>query len=272
VGPDPVSIWEGACGRLPAFRAARAGLFLLTLCAADATQAADACAMPSAARATAVRFAIDGDTVRLADGRSLRLIGVNALETGKRGAADEPLAHEASVRLGELLRQGTVRAVVGAEPFDRHGRQLADLYAADGELIAATLAAEGLALVVAVAPNLATIDCIVIAERTARRARRGLWRDPAAWSVAASAAPVGLRGFKRVTGTVTETRARRGGTVVVLDGRLELWIPELPGDPLRQVRASATAGARLAVRGWWGAYRGRPSLRIEHPAVVETID
>jgi endonuclease YncB( thermonuclease family) len=237
-----------------------------------AAVAEETCAMPSTARETAVRFAIDGDTVRLADGRSLRLIGVNSLETGKHGAPDEPFAHEASVRLGELLRLGPVRAVVGAEPFDRHGRQLADLYAADGRLIAATLAAEGLALAVAVAPNLSVTACVAAAERQARRAKRGLWAAPAEWTEDARAAPADLRGFKRVVGTVTEAHAKRGGTSVVLDGRLELWIPERPGDPLQQVRDRATVGTRLAVRGWWGSYQGRPSLRIEHPAIVEFVD
>jgi endonuclease YncB( thermonuclease family) len=228
--------------------------------------------MPSSAREVAVRFAIDGDTVRLADGRSLRLIGVNALETGKRGAPDEPLAHQAEVRLGELLRRGALRAAPGVEAFDRHGRALADLYDADGRLIAATLAGEGLALAVAVAPNLATVGCVAAAEREARAARRGLWADPAAWTLAARDAPADLRGFKRVVGTVTEARSKRGGTAVVLDGRLELWLPETPGDPLRQARERATPGARLAVRGWWGSYRGRPSLRVEHPAIVEFVD
>lgn len=261
---------EGAFGRLPAFWALAAAIVASLLSIGVAR--ADACAMPAEARAIAVRFAIDGDTVRLADGRSLRLIGVNALETGKRGAPDEPLAHDAAVRLGELLRPGPTRAVPGAEAFDRHGRALADLYAADGRLVAAVLAGEGLALAVAVAPNLAVIDCVVAAEREARTARRGLWADPATWTVAARDAPADLRGFKRVVGTVTEARAKRGGTAVVLDGRLELWLPMDPGDPLRTVRERALPGTRLAVRGWWGSYRGRPNLRIDHPVIVEFVD
>jgi YD repeat-containing protein len=261
---------EGAFGRLPAFWALAALALASALPAATAR--ADGCAMPGAAREVAVRFAIDGDTVRLADGRSLRLIGVNALETGKRGAPDEPLAHEAAVRLGELLRRGPPRAVPGVEAFDRHGRALADLYDAEGRLIAATLAGEGLALAVAVPPNLAVVGCVAAAERAARDARRGLWADPAAWTVAARDAPADLRGFKRVVGAVTEARPKRGGTALVLEGRLELWLPDLTGDPLRPVRARATPGTRLAVRGWWGSYRGRPSLRVEHPAIVEFVD
>jgi endonuclease YncB( thermonuclease family) len=265
----PRPFWEGAFGRLPAFWALA---LLAGAAAAPGTGPADACAMPATAREVAVRFAIDGDTVRLADGRSLRLIGANALETGKRGAPDEPLAHEAGARLGELLRRGPPRAVPGAEPFDRHGRALADLYDADGRLVAATLAREGLALAVAVAPNLAAVDCVATAEREARSARRGLWADPAAWTVAARDAPAGLRGFKRVAGTVSEVRTKRGGTAVVLDGRLEVWLPMTPGDPLRNVRERAVSGARLAVRGWWSSYRGRPNLRVDHPAIVEFVD
>lgn len=228
--------------------------------------------MPADAETVAVRFAIDGDTVKLTDGRSLRLIGLNALETGKHGATDEPFAHEATVRLGELLRQGTVRAVPGAERFDRYGRTLADLYSADGRLIAATLVGEGLALTSAVAPNLRMVDCVATAEREAHAARRGLWADPAAWTLPVGDAPADLRGFARVTGTVTEVHPKRGGTAVVLEGRMELWFPDLPGDPLRDARARAVPGARLAARGWWGSYRGRPNLKVDHPALIEFVD
>lgn len=284
-GSRPRPVMEGAFGRLPALwahgalRGAILGAILGALAGCDGSPAgaataapSAACAAPAAATEVAVRFAIDGDTVHLADGRALRLIGANALETGQRGAPDEPFAHAAEVRLGELLRQGPARAVPGVEPFDRHGRALADLYAADGRLMAETLAAEGLALAVAVAPNLAKVDCVAAAERAARAARRGLWADPTAWTLAASAAPASLRGFKRVTGTVTENRAKRGGNSVILDGRLELWIPAEGDARLDDLRTRAIPGVRLAVRGWWGAYRGRPNLRVEHPAIVEFVD
>lgn len=257
---------EGACGRLSAF-----GLSLGVLVVCGLVQASD-CAAPLTATPIQVRFAIDGDTVRLADGRSLRLIGINTLETGKRGAADEPLAADAERRLGELLRLGPTRLVMGREAHDHYGRTLGDLFAADDTLIAATLAAEGLGLAIAVPPNVERIDCVLAAEHDARRMRRGLWAAPAAWTMSAGAAPLDLRGFKRITGRVTGRETRSAGTAVVLDDRLELWFPTSGAVATAAVLGHATTGATLTVRGWWRGYRGRPSLRIDHPAQVEDSD
>lgn len=264
---------EGAFGRLPAF--CRLGLALAlafgALAGHGATTLAPECALPSDATVVDVRYAIDGDTVKLADGRSLRITGLNALETGKRGAPDEPFAHEASVRLGALIRLGPVRFVPGTERFDRHGRTLGDLYAADGRLIAAVLAEEGLGVAVAVAPNLARVDCIAAAERRARAARKGLWADASTWTTDSTKA-AGVRGFRRIEGRVTAVTRKRGGRAVTLEGAIELWLPDDAGPALDATRAALRPGDRIAARGWWGSYQGRPSLRIAHPAVVEFID
>ena len=251
---------RGASGRLACF-------WLLLVAAPVA--ASDCALAPRAAEPLAARRAIDGDTVVLADGRHLRLIGANALELGKRGAPDQPQARAAATQLGAWLARGDLRWTPGREAFDRHGRTLGEVYGADGRALSVRLVDAGLALAVVVPPNDALIECLLEAERAARAARRGLWADPAAWTVAARAAPRALRGFARVTGTVSARHERRGGLALELDGQVELWVPEARRAALAPALAAARPGAALAVRGWWGAFRGRPSLRLDHAAQVE---
>ncbi|MFH7572534.1 thermonuclease family protein, partial [Pseudomonas syringae group genomosp. 7] len=50
-----------------------------------------------------VQRVVDGDTLKLADGRSLRMIGLNTPETGKKGQSAEPIAEAAKRRLQALI-------------------------------------------------------------------------------------------------------------------------------------------------------------------------
>src|SRR5690625_4153718 len=53
-----------------------------------------------------VAHIIDGDTVRLQDGRRVRFLGVNAPEAGRDGGPDEPLAEAAYALLAERIPPG----------------------------------------------------------------------------------------------------------------------------------------------------------------------
>ena len=74
---------EGAARRLLRFYA----LCGIAFAAHASGAATDDCRVPTSAPAVVVKQVIDGDTVRLADGRSLRLFGVNTPELGRRGGS-----------------------------------------------------------------------------------------------------------------------------------------------------------------------------------------
>ena len=60
---------------------------------------------------------------------------------------------------------------------DHYGRTLAHLYGADGTNLEAQMLADGLGFQVAVAPNVDLVACQQAAERSARQAGLGLWRQ-----------------------------------------------------------------------------------------------
>ena len=100
---------------------------------------------------------VDGDTVDVRYGHRsttrVRLLNVDAPETVDPNRGVECLGPEASQRLKELLPEGsTVHLAFDDERTDRYGRTLAGVYA-NGELVNAQLASEGLAVPMTVGPN-----------------------------------------------------------------------------------------------------------------------
>jgi len=112
----------------------------------------------------------DGDSLVLADGRAVRLIGINAPELGKDGAPDEPLARAARAELERLVAGKRVRLALDEEHRDRYGRWLAHITLPDGAGVAERLLEQGLACVIAVSPNLLNLTRYLDIEASARRA------------------------------------------------------------------------------------------------------
>jgi endonuclease YncB( thermonuclease family) len=89
----------------------------------------------------------DGDTVRLAGGERVRLLGIDAPEMregkpGRTGPFPEPGAVEASEALRKMVGGKVVRVV--RRGHDRYGRTLAKLYLEDGTDVGGELIKRGL--------------------------------------------------------------------------------------------------------------------------------
>ena len=87
------------------------------------------CPSPGPLPLVSVAKVVDGDTLRLVDGRSVRLIGINTPELGRDGRKAEPFAVAAQRRLRALVEasNGRVGLVPGRESKDRYGRTLAPM-------------------------------------------------------------------------------------------------------------------------------------------------
>lgn len=127
-------------------KASLVGAFFVPGIWLSAVQAEVFCPAPASLVQVEVQRVVDGDTVRLKDGRSVRMIGLNAPETGKKGRPDEPFAVAARERLQALVQasDGRVGLVPGREAKDHYGRTLAHLYGANGRNLEAQLLADGL--------------------------------------------------------------------------------------------------------------------------------
>ena len=255
-------------------KASRVGAFFVL--AFGSLPALAFCPSPGALPEAAVARVVDGDTLRLSDGRSVRLIGINAPELGRAGRKAEAFAEAARERLQGLVRAsgGRVMLHAGVESHDRYGRLLAHAYDARGRNLEAALLAEGLGFMVALAPNTALTGCHQAAERQARQARLGVWRKPPLQSAAA------LRqgGFALLDGRVERAERNGAGFWLEFDGPLVVQVPPPALEAFDAAWLAALPGKTLQVRGWVLDRRGRSTpqqarwlLRVSHPAMLEVV-
>jgi len=126
-----------------------------------------------------VQEVIDGDTVRLSDGRLVRYLGIDAPELRRKEGNEwveinEPFSGEATQRNRELVEGKRVRLEYDKETHDRYGRLLAYVFV-DKEMINAQIVEEGLADPLFVVPNLKYVPELQARANRARRAKRGMW-------------------------------------------------------------------------------------------------
>jgi micrococcal nuclease len=118
---------------------------------------------------------VDGDTVVLANGQRVRLLGIDAPEMEHEGKPADFLAHKSKKFLAELVQGKRVRLEYDRLRYDRYGRILAYLFLLDGTNVSREMVREGLAHVYTVPPNMRFREELLAAQRQAINARRGIW-------------------------------------------------------------------------------------------------
>lgn len=262
------------------FWLATAAVFcVLAAGAAHAEQAAD-CRAQRPLQEAQVEWIADGDTVKLSDGRFVRILGLNAPETARKDRAGQPLAETARMFLTDALGSGLrVWLEEDEELEDRYQRRLAHLFDGEGRNLAAALLHEGLAAALIMPPNLRHADCYRDAQSAARREQRGIWNEPYYQPFSSRALDRGLGGFRRVEGRVVRMNRTRNSLWIELEGdRISLRIAntELPmfEKAMGKLSGERWLGRTLTGQGYLttqkdGKYRGRYRMRIYHPAALQ---
>ncbi|WP_198040026.1 thermonuclease family protein [Microbulbifer agarilyticus] len=201
----------------------------------------------SADEVVGLKQVVDGDTLRLSDGRRVRLIGVNTPELAHRKRPAQPLAKEAKDFTERFLAGGDLELVYDRDRRDKHGRVLAHVYNHRGDSLESALLSAGLAFHIAVAPNLSLSECLASREQVARQKHRGVW-SPDLWPVlqAAQVSP-GDGGFVLLRGTVKKVHRNRF-IWLDLDGPVALRVDPRSAPTLRQKKH--WRGDQILVRGW----------------------
>ncbi|MEP4148951.1 MAG: thermonuclease family protein [Halioglobus sp.] len=218
-----------------------------------------------------VESVVDGDTLRLSGGDSLRLVGVNTPEIGRDGRRDEPLAQRAGQALESISGPGKDIWLRQAEDGrDRYGRLLAYAYDAKGLSISGLLIAQGLGFHVAVAPNVRLADCLHSQEKRARDARLGVWSEPAFSPKSVSQLVSGEGGFMLVRDRVSRVSFKDNGWWVQLGGKLGLKIAEPDQGRFSRQELRALDGVMVEARGWLVPMNGGWwMMKLSHPSLLQ---
>jgi micrococcal nuclease len=236
-----------------------------------------------------VREVVDGDTVILADGREIRLVGIQApkLPLGRPKFRAWPLAREAKAALERLVKGKRVTLSFGGRRRDRYRRWLAHLHLMgedesgnaafdNARWVQGAMLSAGMARVYSFADNRSAIAEMLARERAARAARRGIWGHPYYRIRDTDTAGRHINSFQLVEGrvlAVAPTRRRvflnfgqnwRTDFTIVIARRYLKHFQD------RGRRLVALAGKRVRVRGWLKRRNG-PMIAVTHPEQIELL-
>jgi endonuclease YncB( thermonuclease family) len=250
---------------------------------AAACPPARACDLPAPETGRVVSV-LDGETLVLEDGRTVRLVGAKAPmpPLGWRGDDPWPFVDDAKAALAALAAHQQVELRFGDSRLDRHGHLLAQVFVVDGATrlwLQEALVAKGLARVYSLPESRACVGELLAREAEARAARLGLWGS----SLYRVTDALDLERLSRLTHSYQLVE----GTVVSVGrgaGRIYLnfaqdWRRDFTVSIDRKraqafaaagIELESLAGKRLRVRGFLG-WRNGPMLEASHPEQIELL-
>ena len=236
---------------------------------------ADNCAVSQFHETVHVAHVYDGDTIKLIDGRKLRLIGVNTPERGRDSNKNEPFYQEAKNQLQQIIKKNhnQIKVVFGKDKRDRYKRFLAHIFTMDNENITATLIKNGMGFTVAIPPNIQLLDCYQNAEREAQKQKHGIWNHKYSHAIDVTSLKKSARGFHRVSGTIDRIGESRSSFWLNLNSKsgakfaLRILKKDLPY--FNNFHPQSLLNRQLIARGWIYEIKGEQRMTIHHPASLQ---
>ena len=236
----------------------------------------------------------DGDTVTLAGGTIVRLVGIQApkIALGRRHFAPWPLGQPARDYMKTLAMNRGFSLFSGGREYDRHGRRLAHMVREeDGLWLQGEMLRAGLARVYTFADNRALAARMLAIEAAARARRTGIWAHPF-YAIRRPGEAGRLVGTFQIFRACTSGFHQQGRSAILAltdageikdtaeSGRnAPALAARVTARALRMMSADfraalATRGRRLRLRGWIGrenGARGGPVVTVTHPEQIEWI-
>ena len=223
---------------------------------------------------------IDGGTVLLDDGETVRLAGIEA-PSPARARADSTaarLAADARKALATLVQGRLVRFALGDVLRDRYGRLRAHLVRADdGAWVQGAVLAAGFARVHSLVDDRVAVADMLAIERSARAGHLGIWSQPHYRVRAAGEADSELQRFQVVEGRVRAAAVVRGRGYLNFgeNWREDFTVSIAPRDRRRFEAAGIAVedyeGRMVRVRGWVDSFNG-PMIEATHPEQIEVLE
>lgn len=217
-----------------------------------------------------VEYVFDGDTVRLSDGRKVRMLGIDTPEVFSKKKTLSSEAKASGIKAREALRkiletqEMKVSLAYGQQRFDHYGRTLAHLFTVDGINIQAKLLSQGYAVAFTTPPNDRQSDCYQQQEKQARQAKLGIWLLPQYQLKYADKLQHASLGFQRIQGTVTRIKKTQSRITLTLDDKLDVMIYKKDWSNFSLHMLSQLQDKKVRVRGWLRKYNTHYQLNLRH--------
>jgi endonuclease YncB( thermonuclease family) len=241
--------------------------------AAHAAEPPPVLACPAETEQAGAAEVLDARSIKLGDGRMLRLAGIEPFDFYLTDAADAGVKQQS--RIGDLIAGGDVRFGLVANEPDRYGR-LPALVLSGGALMQEELAREGLAIAYMTGDPLPCFDRILAAEADARAAHRGYWGDQALPQASPAALAAWIGRFAIFEGRVLSVGNRPTRSYLNFgrrwseDATVEIAARDLEAFG-GEAKIAALAGHRVRVRGFLEE-KGGPAMVLRSPMQLEALD
>jgi endonuclease YncB( thermonuclease family) len=215
---------------------------------------------------------IDGRSFRLADGREIKLAGIEEI-------ASESTRSERAAALSAIIAGKDVNLAGDDDAPDRYGRQSAFVFLAGSDRpVQNLLLAEGAALVSGVITEKDCASALMASEAEARRSQKGTWAGSDVIKNAESADDIlaGIGRFTLVEGRVLSVR-QAGATTYLNFGRR--WTRDfavtisrrtMPAIEAAGITVKSLENRRIRVRGWVEAHPG-PRIEVVRAGQIEVL-
>ncbi len=222
--------------------------------------------------AVEVQHIIDGDTVKLKDGRKVRLIGIDTPELGRNNRPTQAYASKARAALVKLLKQSSnqVGLSFGAEHHDKYKRTLAHLYTPNGSNIQTFLLTNGYATAFTTPPNDRFSDCYKAAELKAINKQHGIWSLDKYKIKHINQLTTKDNGFQRIEGRVTNTSQSKKAFWIKLQDNLKIRIANKDLYNFDSYSLNQLKGKNIRIRGWLHTQKRGYFMALRHPSALTT--
>ena len=216
-------------------------------------------------RRAMVEVVIDGDTVALDSGETIRLAGINTPEI----RSSQPFAAAAQQYLERRVHNRQVLVENATDPVDSYDRTLAYLYTLGGDSVQLALLEAGLASAIVIAPNDRYLDEFAAAETRARLAGKGIWGLSTYRPRHATTMTPKDRGYGFVQGRVQRTVLGKKWLEFHLARNFVILIQRSRWQQYFRYSPCTLDQVDVVVRGWVSGKGKRLRTTISHPFMLD---
>lgn len=123
-----------------------------------------------------VSHVVDGDTIKISTGQTIRFIGIDTPELHHPKKSVQCFGKEAKDETTKLIFGKHVRLEKDVSEKDRYGRLLRYVYV-DGKMINEVLVKQGYARINTFPPDVKYANLFLLAQKEAQNQNRGLWKS-----------------------------------------------------------------------------------------------
>lgn len=260
-------------------------LFFISVLCLSSKAWADSCSLTASQLAMAqkvkVEKVIDGDTLRLVNGKLVRFIGVNTPEIDHKFGKSQPFAEKARNFLQAEVTNANSElfAIKGAQETDRHGRLLLHVFSTDGQNIQAELLNKGYGVWIVVPPNLQFRDCYRRSEKVAYDKKKGVWGSQFLRPRQTSSLTEKDRGFQWIEGKISKiARGKKNWWLNFEDKRIAGKFSKVTlrvfKDDLQYFNKQFLNGLLMKVvrvKGWLSQHKKQLVMTLRHPDSIEIV-